>query len=230
MDDADRREDHDTPEEPGKATSSRAAEGQDTCDGTGAAKKKIRKVRHMGTASNGPARARERLREGGGPERYMHFFHFDAQTGKVVYIDDDKNSFGAVCECHKCGTVMQFEADKCPVCGTRFDEGDTGIVALLGKEGVDWSSTPEMDCPQCGEHVKLVNGTCPECEASIIPSSRADADELLDRLVSAENVVFVHLDVESGEIEYLQRLGGNRGFGHRAVHIQDAGSDGPAEG
>lgn len=229
MDTADRRDDDDMHEQPDQAASSRTAEDHDASGGAGAAKKKIRKIRRVGSASSGLARGQEG-RKPGGAERYMHFFHFDAQTGKVVYIDDEKNTLDAVCECHKCGTVMQFEADRCPVCGTRFDEGDAGIVALLGKEGLDWCTTPEMDCPQCGEHVKLVKGTCPECEASIITSDRSGGDERLDRLVSAENVVFVHLDVESGEIEYLQRLGGNRGFGHKAVQIQDSGSDGPAEG
>jgi hypothetical protein len=230
MDIADRREDDDAHELPNQAASSRTTEDQDVPESAAAAKKKIRKIRRVGSASSGPACAQDGRRPGGGAESYMHFFHFDAQTGKVVYIDDDKNTFGAVCECHKCGTAMQFEAEKCPVCGTRFDEGDTGIVALLGKEGLHWPGPSEMDCPQCGEHVKLVRGMCPECEASIVPSGKAGADERLDRLVSAENVVFVHLDVESGEIEYLQRMSGNRGFGHKAVHIEDTGSDGPAEG
>jgi len=208
----------------------------------GTPKRKVRKVRQQkqGASSTtehqaGPARPREVHRPTEVPAEpckrsFMHFFHFDAQTGRVTYLDDEKSSLGEVCECHKCGTALQYETDRCPVCGARFDEGDTGIVGLLADRGLDWEACAELDCPQCGEHVTLVGGKCPACGTVLLSDDTGQEDAPRSSLVSAENVIFVHLDVESGEMEYLQRLHKNRGFEHMAVRLDGAGSDEPQGG
>jgi len=215
----------------------RDAEGRDA-----APKRRVRKVRlvkqdsglaHEPQATAGEPEAASPVPESqiqAGKRNYMHFFHFDAETGRVTYLDDEKSSFGTVCECHRCGTALQFEAERCPVCGTRFDEGDSGIVRLLVEGPFEWKDGPEMDCPQCGEHVTLIEGTCPACGATVMPPEGEEPDVPCGQVVNAENVVFVHLDVESGEVEYLQRLQKNRGFEHLAVHLSDAGSDNSQEG
>lgn len=154
---------------------------------------------------------------------YVHFFHFDAETGRVNYIDDDKNSFGQVCECLKCGTIIDFEAESCPVCGAKLDEGDSDIVAMIGRDALFWEDGCEIDCPQCGEHVTLTDGVCPICDASM--SGLNGSDDRVSPLVSAGNVVFVHLDFESGEVEYLQRLERNRGFERTSLQIKNSGHD-----
>lgn len=237
MDAADRGDGEDRQDEPAQETRCQDSSGDGPLSGNKA--RKLRRVRFVpgGQEKTAPVREEAPQRttpsdhspEGKGGS-YMHFVHFDAETGLVSYIDDDKSAFGAVCECPKCGTALQFEAERCPVCGTRIDEGDSGIVSLLGEKGFDWRGPPEMDCPQCGEHVRLVRGVCPSCRADIMPAGGAEADEHPGRLVSAENVVFVHLDVESGEVEYLQRLDRSRGLGHVAVQLKDDGSNGSAEG
>jgi hypothetical protein len=44
--------------------------------------------------------------------------------------------------------------------------------------------------------------------------------------VKGENVVFLHLDVESGEVEYLIKSGKSRGFEHLAVYLPREDSNG----
>lgn len=207
-----------------------------------APKRKMRRIRQPRQVAPGGPEPQAASAEPGAPatasqdqapackRNFMHFFHFDAQTGRVTYLDDDKSAFDSVCECHRCGTALQFETDRCPVCGTRFDEGDTGIVGLLVDGAFDLKNCTELDCPQCGEHVELISGKCPTCGAAVMSSEGDEPNAPCGKLVTAENVVFVHLDVESGEVEYLQRLEKNRGFEHLAVRLDGSGSDESQEG
>ncbi|MBN1678464.1 MAG: hypothetical protein JW880_08000 [Candidatus Thermoplasmatota archaeon] len=242
MNDGDRQDCADGREEPAGATASSSARKPEARGDTERPKQKTKKMRRVRRDSVDHTEQERSLQGAGGSAQvaepspptgkrsYVHFFHFDAGTGKVSYIDDEKSSSEMICECHRCGTLLQFEANRCPVCGVRFDEGDSGIVALLSEKSLDWDDACEMDCPQCGEHVELVQGSCPACGASIASPGDAGADEKPCQLVSSENVVFVHLDVELGQVEYLQRLDRSRGFEHMAVQLKDIGSDESMEG
>lgn len=150
---------------------------------------------------------------------------FDAETGKISrFVDRQEPEEDR--ECFKCGTTLEFEAARCPMCGAKFNEGDWGIVSLLEDQGFDWLSLDEFECPQCGERVRCSDGVCPGCGASLGPEPREEGAAKLSPVVKGENVVFLHLDVESGEVEYLVKSGKSRGFEHLAVYLPREDSNG----
>lgn len=150
---------------------------------------------------------------------------FDAETGKIsTHVDTQEPDEGR--ECFKCGTTIEFDAVRCPICGVKFDEGDWGLVSLLGDQCFDWLASDEIDCPVCGERVSCSDGVCPGCGASIVAAPREEGTARLSPVVKGENVVFLHLDVESGEVEYLRKSGKSRGFQHMAVYLPREDSNG----
>lgn len=147
--------------------------------------------------------------------------HFDADTGTISYLESDDSDPDYMLECSHCGTAIQFNTDRCPICGTKLDVVDTGIVGLFtdmefGREDPE----EEMDCPLCGEHVTLVQGSCPACHEKVEGSGSV---EKVKPVVRGDNVVFMHLDVESGELNYLQRLAKKLGFEQMTVHLDGIG-------
>ena len=150
---------------------------------------------------------------------------FDAETGRISrHVDTQEPEVGR--ECFKCGTTLEFDASRCPICGVKYDEGDWGLVSLLGDLCFDWLDSEEFDCPQCGERVRCTDGVCPGCGASVGTAPREEGTAKLSPVVKGENVVFLHLDVESGEVEYLKKSGKNRGFEHMAVYLPCEDSNG----
>lgn len=153
--------------------------------------------------------------------------HFDAETGTVSYLENDDSDPDFVLECSHCGTEVQFNTDRCPICGTKLEVSDTGIVGLFADmEFAKADSREGLDCPLCGEHVTLVEGKCPACGEKV---EGADAAEKIDPVIHGENVVFLHLDVETGELNYLQRLAKRLGFEQMTVHLDGIGRGGGFE-
>lgn len=147
--------------------------------------------------------------------------HFDADTGTISYLENDDSDPDFMLECSHCGTAVQFCIDKCPICGTKLDVTDTGIVSLFAN--MDFGENDleeELDCPFCGEHVSLVRGACPACNQIV---EGADVAEKIEPVIHGDNVVFMHLDVESGELNYLQRLAKRLGFEQMTVHLDGIG-------
>jgi rubrerythrin len=148
--------------------------------------------------------------------------HFDAETGTISYLENDNSDPDFMLECSHCGTAVQFTIDRCPICGTKLDVTDTGIVSLFANmEFGENDLEEELDCPFCGEHVSLVEGTCPACHGKV---EGADTAGKIEPVVHGENVVFLHLDVETGELNYLQRLAKRLGFEQMTVHLDGIGS------
>ena len=150
--------------------------------------------------------------------------HFDADTGTISYLENDDSDPDFMLECSHCGTAVQFNIDKCPICGTKLDVTDTGIVSLFAD--MDFGENDleeELDCPFCGDHVFLVQGTCPACHEKI---QGADSAGKIEPVVHGDNVVFMHLDVETGELNYLQRLAKRLGFEQMTVHLDGIGRSG----
>jgi hypothetical protein len=84
----------------------------------------------------------------------------------------------------------------------------------------------ELDCPHCGEHVSLAQGACPACHEKV---EGADSAGKIEPVVHGDNVVFMHLDVETGELNYLQRLAKRLGFEQMTVHLDGIGQSGGFE-
>ncbi|HEX9907942.1 MAG TPA: hypothetical protein VGB78_05680 [Thermoplasmata archaeon] len=78
------------------------------------------------------------------------------------------------------------------------------LVRILSAMDFDDEKLIEVDCPQCGEHVRLQNGRCPQC-SEMICDSRADrsCDKVIP-VVKGGSIVFLHLDVQAGCLDYLE--------------------------
>jgi len=152
--------------------------------------------------------------------------HFDAESGVISYLGDGKGEADFVCECSHCGTLVAFDTDKCPICGTKLENADTGLVALFYDSDFSSDADDEMDCPLCGEKVKFQGGKCPKCNGQVLPTNPKDPSLKVLPVVKGDNVVFLHLDVESGELNYLQRLATKFGLEHVTVALEGIGKGG----
>ena len=152
--------------------------------------------------------------------------HFDAETGTISYLESDEREPDFMLECSHCGTAVQFSTDRCPICGTRLDVVDTGIVSLFSDMKFDDEREDDLDCPLCGEHVTLVNGRCTACGEVVLGGDMNDSTDKVDPVIRTDNVVFLHLDVKTGELNYLQRLAKKLGFEQLTVHLDDIGRSG----
>jgi len=136
----------------------------------------------------------------------MAYTHFDVDDGTIAYADSNIDSSEVVCECTNCGTILEFEAEKCPFCGNHFDKRMVGIAdidtgAEIGNELAKQINS-DILCPICGILTHLNNGRCDGCDTQLITAD--DNPEYRFRpLVPVKSVVFIHLDVELGKISYF---------------------------
>ena len=120
-------------------------------------------------------------------------------------------------ECPHCGTGVQLEVDLCPICGSKLGDPDGGLVGLF--DGMEFRDEDrEIDCPLCGEHVVLVEGTCPACNELVTGHNRGDAPDV-EPLVHGHDILLMRLDVEAGEVSYLQRAKDGEGWDQVTVHV-----------
>lgn len=125
-------------------------------------------------------------------------------------------------ECSRCGTEIEFETDLCPICGTRLELPGKGIVGLMEGAAFEGDASEEMVCPFCGEKTVLRNGICPECcEAVVVKDS--EKSEHLEPVIQTDNVVYLHLDVSTGEVSYVQRNTRNRVLEQVTVRLDEIG-------
>lgn len=139
--------------------------------------------------------------------------------------EKDSPGPGFELECRTCGTVIEFLTLKCPICGTSFDIEASGLAELLTGLSFEDDQSPEEVCPACGETVHLETDTCPQCGEAV----RSGENKVLPVEVG-DKVVFMHLDVMTGEISCLRRTCAEAGFEHahltldgriRVVHGSD---------
>ncbi|MBE0519033.1 MAG: hypothetical protein IH630_07425 [Thermoplasmata archaeon] len=149
--------------------------------------------------------------------------HFDAELGILHYLQDDKGGPDFVFECTHCGTVVELNTDRCPICGTRLELGDTGLVGIFTDMEFDSNPLGEVDCPFCGQHGPLDSGKCSVCGQMVENPEGTDAGKIMP-VLKVDNVVFLHLDIETGDVNYLQRAANKPGFEHSSVHLQGIGS------
>jgi ribosomal protein L40E len=154
------------------------------------------------------------------------FIHFDAEDGTVSYLQDDHDMPNVSVICSHCDTEIEFQADRCPICGTKLDKNESGLVGLFTGMEFDTDESTEMDCPFCGEHVVMVNGTCPSCNVAVRPADIGGPAERIDPVIHTGNVVFLHLDVSTGEVNFLQKLAKKQGFEQTTVQLEGIGHSG----
>jgi len=152
--------------------------------------------------------------------------HFDALDGTVSYLEEDHELQNVSVVCSGCETEIEFEADRCPVCGTKLDKAEGGLVGLFTGMEFDSDESMEMDCPFCGEHVVIANGTCPACNEAVRPANVGSPAERIDPVIHMGNIVFLHLDVSTGEVNFLQKLARNQGFEQKTVQLEGIGRSG----
>ncbi|MGQ9588328.1 MAG: hypothetical protein ACUVT7_08110 [Thermoplasmata archaeon] len=152
--------------------------------------------------------------------------HFDAESGTIRYLEEDTREPDFMAECSYCGTVVEFDTDRCPICGKKFEAGDTGIVSLVADSAFDEGCDEEIDCPSCGEHVNIIKGRCPACMEVVHDTEKEGPDSKVAPVIRGDNVVFLHLDVESGELNYLQRLANKLGFEELTIQLERIGRGG----
>jgi len=143
--------------------------------------------------------------------------------GVISFAEGDEMCIDFAVECENCGTMIEYLTERCPICGRRFDIADTGIASLYSDMEFDSDHAAEIDCPVCGEKVKPSRGKCPACKESIGFTKADDPGAKVDPIVRDENVVFVHLDVESGEVNCLQRVENSSGFERLSVRLETIG-------
>jgi hypothetical protein len=129
-------------------------------------------------------------------------------------------------ECPGCGTLVSFDAGKCPLCGTEVESKDVGLVSLFSGMEFDKVRPSEVGCPLCGEKAPLDNGKCPCCGAIVCEEDAKDSIGKVEPVVHNENVVFIHLDVESGEVNFLQKMARRLGFEQLTLKLNDIGARG----
>lgn len=151
--------------------------------------------------------------------------HFDAEIGVMQLLESDQGGPDIVFECNHCGALVEVNTDRCPICNTALKLGDTGLAGLFTDMEFDHDPLVDADCPFCGEHVALDSGKCPSCSA-VVTGPNADAANRVNPILKAENVVFVHLDIETGAVNFLQRAKRNLRYDHASVQLDGIGTDG----
>jgi len=156
--------------------------------------------------------------------------HFDAVDGVISYLEHRDGGSDFELECSSCGTLIQIDIDRCPLCGASLEVMDAGLVNLISNAEFADEAVPEMECPQCGEHVVLQDGRCPACESVILGRG---PDEAVGRkiipLIRNENVVFVHIDMETGDLNYLQRHLKRAAIEHVSIQLEGIDDNGYSE-
>lgn len=152
--------------------------------------------------------------------------HFDAETGVMHFLEEDSGDPDFVFECTHCGTLVELNTDRCPICGTQLELGDTGLVGMFTDMEFDPSTLEDSDCPFCGEHVNLDAGKCPACSSEFSPPDGRDPACKVRPILRVENVVFMHLDIETGEVNFLQRNVAKHGYEQASVQLDGIGNGG----
>jgi rubrerythrin len=153
--------------------------------------------------------------------------HFDAKDGLINYLEHDEGKSDFVLECSHCGTLIQLDIDRCPLCGTALEVSDVGVVNLIRDSDFGGEETSsELECPHCGEHVILEGGRCPKCESVVADDTPGSPTRKVIPLIKTENVVFVHIDLETGDLNYLQRHLNRVAIEHTSIQLDGIGNSG----
>lgn len=148
--------------------------------------------------------------------------HFDADITIMNLLDDDRTDPGFVSECSHCGTVVELSTSRCPMCGTPLEHLSVGLVDMFADMEFDPEPFEDADCPYCGEHVTLRSGDCPSCGKAVDVRDERDPTLKVRPVLTARDVVFLHLDIETGDINVLKRNTMRHRYDQMSVHLNGA--------
>ena len=103
-------------------------------------------------------------------------------------------------------------------------------MSLIRGSDLDEECISELACPQCGDHVTLGDGCCPACDSTIVDLVTGGPDRKVIPLINTENVVFIHIDLETGDLNYLQKYPNKMAVEHMSIQLDGIGNDGFNEG
>ncbi|HUW42981.1 MAG TPA: hypothetical protein VMW02_01950 [Thermoplasmata archaeon] len=132
--------------------------------------------------------------------------YFDVDRGIVAYVEPRHGKKDIVFECLNCKTILEFEAKRCPFCREPLKKIEEGIIEIVNGvivgEDLDMENSQDVFCPICGDLLALDSGHCIVCETELVSPSDEHLASLCP-IVSTDNLIFLHLDVENGELNYL---------------------------
>ena len=154
--------------------------------------------------------------------------YFDVNSGTISCADFSGLIEGAV-ECQHCGILVEIPFEKCPICGHMLLRHSVELEEIvhdveIGEELEDQINS-EIVCPICGENSKLSNGRCVNCDTLLITLEN-DPKYRLRPILPTGSVLFVHLDVETGAISYLERERNKKRSGQVTINLGAIGTDG----
>ena len=152
--------------------------------------------------------------------------HFDAVDGVINYLEHTEGQSDFLLECSNCGTLIQLDIDRCPLCGNPLEVSDVGLLSLIQDSDFDEECLSELECPHCGEHVTLGDGRCPACNSIIVDLTPENPGRKVIPLIDSENVVFIHIDLETGNLNYLQKYINSVTIEHTSIKLDGIGNDG----
>ncbi|MEM4233402.1 MAG: zinc ribbon domain-containing protein, partial [Thermoplasmata archaeon] len=133
----------------------------------------------------------------------VRMVHLNVESGMMSFIERSGCDWGAETECPKCGTVVEFDTNACPMCGTRLEGVRKDLMNMLSDMEIDSGCAGEINCPLCGERTLPRDGRCQECGERVHCDNPKDVSSKVQPLIRKDKVVFVHLDVTAGEVNYL---------------------------
>lgn len=169
----------------------------------------------------------DEFREDGKIDRdSVRVVHLDIGSGMMSFIDRCRGEWNAELECPRCGTVIEFDADTCPICGTELECARKDFIRMLSEMDIDSGCNGEINCPLCGERTLPRDGKCQECGEKVHCDNPKDVSSKVKPLIRKDDVIFVHLDVSAGEVNYLQRLERGQGYGQVSLALERIGTGG----
>lgn len=87
---------------------------------------------------------------------------------------------------------------------------DEGLVGLLTGLKMDPDNDSFLRCPSCGEDIEIERGQCPKCRELIRAKDPYAVEARVLPVIDAKGVVYVHLDVQSGDLSFIQNKKGTK--------------------
>lgn len=145
---------------------------------------------------------------------------FDQKAVECGYLDVEGGVFaftGPTCsnryelsECLNCGTLLEIPVKSCPLCGGALDQLTGGLTKLMSGAIAGSRITTDLSgrvfCQSCGDMAYNKGGNCSNCTARLSPQS-VELSIPLSSIFPSENIVFAHLNIESGTMECLSQDG-----------------------
>ena len=149
--------------------------------------------------------------------------HFDPVSGVIVAVENENGTPGFGIECSNCGTVIEFITEACPICGASLECENKDLIGLISNMEVDPGCAGEIDCPACGERIVPKDGVCQSCGEKVHEDGFRDAAMKVIPIVRWSGIVFVHLDVATGELNCLQRQANRQGYERISIQLESIG-------